>query len=55
MTNEQTAQFQELLKAWNEHQDLRQQGAPVADLFASRNKLDAIRTDHYKAQYQTAA
>lgn len=45
MTASQAANFQQLLKAWNDHQDLRQGGAPVADLFASRNKLEAIRRE----------
>ena len=43
MTTNQITQFEELLKTWNEHQDLRQQGAPVAQLFASRTKLDQVR------------
>jgi len=51
MTTTQTAQFERLLKTWNQHQDLRQQGAPVADLFASRSKLEEVRLQ----QFATAA
>lgn len=43
MTTHQDNEFQQLLKTWNEHQDLRHQGAPVADLFASRTKLEQVR------------
>ncbi len=32
-----------LLSAWNEHQDLRFNGAPVEDLAASRIRLDQAR------------
>jgi len=47
MTTSQNEQFERLLKTWNQHQTLRQQGAPVADLFASRAKLDDVRLEHF--------
>ncbi|MEM9200158.1 MAG: hypothetical protein AAGC53_00785 [Actinomycetota bacterium] len=42
-TNRSLAQFNRLLKAWNDHQDLRAKGAPIAELAASRARLDMIR------------
>ena len=35
--------FRKLLDAWNRHQDLRTNGAPIAELAASRAQLDMIR------------
>lgn len=32
-----------LLVAWNRHENLRREGASIADLAASRQALDAIR------------
>jgi len=32
-----------LLQAWNRHEDLRRDGAPIAELAASRAQLDMIR------------
>lgn len=49
MTTKQATEFNELLKTWNAHQDLRQQGAPVAQLFESRAKLDEVRVKAYAA------
>ena len=43
MTTNQNTEFQQLLDAWNQHQELRQNGAPVSDLFASRTKLERVR------------
>lgn len=37
--------FQQLLSAWNQHQDLRQSGADVGKLSASRADLDQLRLD----------
>lgn len=34
-----------LLLAWNRHQDLRREGAPLPDLYASRMRLDAVRSE----------
>lgn len=36
--------FKQLLAAWNDHQDLRATGAPPAVLYASRARLDSLRT-----------
>lgn len=35
--------FGELLRRWNRHQDLRSEGAPIADLANSRAALDEAR------------
>ena len=43
MTTTQNTEFQQLLDTWNKHQELRQNGATVADLFASRTKLERMR------------
>ncbi|MEM8706694.1 MAG: hypothetical protein AAGE98_09575 [Actinomycetota bacterium] len=37
------SRFAHLLDVWNRHQDLRRDGASVAELAASRAELDAIR------------
>lgn len=37
------AHLDRLLEAWNIHQDLRRNGAPIAELAASRARLDMIR------------
>ena len=37
------SRFFDLLSAWNHHEDLRRDGASVAELAASRAGLDAIR------------
>ena len=42
-TTEIRTDFDELLKAWNHHQDLRQKGAGVTELAASRFALDQLR------------
>ena len=42
-TNRSLANFHRLLETWNTHQDLRQSGAPIAELAASRARLDMIR------------
>ncbi len=36
--------FERLLAAWRHHQDLRAAGASIADLYASRARLDEART-----------
>ena len=38
-------QLQELLAAWNAHQELHDSGAPLADLWKSREVLDQRRLD----------
>ncbi|MEO0495587.1 MAG: hypothetical protein AAF081_19440 [Actinomycetota bacterium] len=38
-----TSRFSELLVAWNRHEDLRRDGASIAELAASRATLDALR------------
>lgn len=43
MTTAQDTEFQKLLKAWNEHQELRQQNAPISHLVESRSALDEAR------------
>ena len=37
------ANFQLLLEVWNAHQNLRRDGAPIAELAASRQRLDTVR------------
>ena len=37
--------FENLLDAWNRHQDLREQHAPVVELYHSRARLDEARDD----------
>lgn len=37
------ARLSALLVAWNRHEDLRRDGASIAELAASRQALDAIR------------
>lgn len=41
--NPTPANFDRLLQAWNRHQDLRRNGAPISELAASRAQLDMIR------------
>ncbi|MEM9466340.1 MAG: hypothetical protein AAGA90_13275 [Actinomycetota bacterium] len=41
--NRSLANFDRLLEAWNNHQDLRRNGAPIPELAASRARLDMIR------------
>ncbi len=41
--NRSLVNFDRLLEAWNNHQDLRENGAPIAELAASRARLDMIR------------
>lgn len=38
-----TSRLSALLVAWNRHENLRREGASIADLAASRQALDAIR------------
>ena len=45
MTTQQDIAFETLLQRWSRHQDLRKQGAPFADLVASRARLDEARLD----------
>ena len=39
-----STRFAQLLAAWNHHEDLRRDGAPIAELAASRAALDALRS-----------
>ena len=43
MTSDQ--QFRTLLRFWNCHQDLRREGADVATLWASHQRLERARRD----------
>lgn len=43
MTTEQRTAFDQLLHAWLDHQELRDAGAPIADLYQARQKLDGAR------------
>ena len=43
MTNDQLRAFSRLRDAWVAHHDLQTQHAPVADLMASRMRLDGAR------------
>jgi len=49
MTIQQNSAFTELLRSWSRHQDLRDAGAPIADLAVSRTALDAARLEAYRA------
>lgn len=42
-TKELRIDLAELLTVWNRHQDLRRNGADIAELAASRAQLDLIR------------
>ncbi len=35
--------YTRLVAAWSRHNDLRMNGAPISELVASRNRLDAMR------------
>ncbi len=37
--------FHRFLEAWNRHQDLRSNGAPISQLAASRQDLDELRLE----------
>lgn len=41
--NRSNSRLARLLEAWNNHEDLRTNGAPIAELAASRARLDMIR------------
>jgi len=43
MTTQRNTEFQQLLKAWNDHQDLRKQGGPIFQLVESSAKLEHAR------------
>jgi len=43
MTKNPNTEFQQLLQAWNDHEDLRKQGGPIDRLVASRSQLDHAR------------
>ena len=43
MTQSQHIEFQQLLQAWNQHQELRKQGAPISRLVESRSELEQAR------------
>jgi hypothetical protein len=43
MSNVDHHHLHRLLAAWNDHQDLRRDGAPLPELYASRIRLDAAR------------
>lgn len=43
MTTQQNQTFRALLQSWNSHQDARNVGASIAELAASRAKLDDAR------------
>ncbi len=45
MTNTQNLKLQTLLAAWLSHDDLRKAGADIAELSASRFRLDDARCD----------
>lgn len=49
MTIAQQSQFEALRAAWLEHQQLKVQGAPIADLATSRKRLDEARLHAYSA------
>lgn len=43
MSNAQHAAFEQLLSGWRHHEDLRQSGAPLEQLYHSRKALDEYR------------
>ena len=43
MSNEQNTAFKNLLDGWRRHQDLRNSGASIDELFLSRKALDEYR------------
>jgi len=43
MTHNQFEAFNHLISTWLNHQDLRQAEAPIADLAASRTRVDSAR------------
>lgn len=43
MSNAQSAAFDKLLKGWRKHQELKDSGASVDELFLSRSVLDEYR------------
>ena len=45
MTNEQNNELQALLAAWRDHQDNKENGAAMAELLHSRERLDIARRD----------
>lgn len=55
MTIQQNRAFTELLQTWSRHQDLRDAGAPIADLAASRAVLDDARLQAVRAVRRIAA
>lgn len=55
MTIQQNHEFTVLLQSWSRHQDLRDAGAPIADLAASRAVLDDARLHAVRAVRRIAA
>lgn len=49
MTNIQLDNFNSLLSAWCDHQELRDHGASIADLASSRTRLDDARVRSHRA------
>ena len=45
MTIEQNNNLNALLTAWRDHQDNKDRGADIAELFNSRDRLDAVRRE----------
>ncbi len=55
MTTQQNIAFETLLRRWNRHQDLRDQGAPIAELVSSLTDLDAARLECARKDVRLAA
>lgn len=49
MSNQIDYRFSLLVKAWNDHEELRESGASIDSLWESRVRLDEIRVESYRA------
>lgn len=48
MNHQEDHAFNELLRTWLKHEDLRAQRAPIASLAASRSELDDARLRSFR-------
>ena len=55
MTKNPNTEFQQLLQAWNDHEDLRKQGGPIDRLVASRSQLDHARAYNLRLRPRPAS
>jgi hypothetical protein len=54
MTKTEEIAFHNLLTTWTRHQDLKSSGAPVAELYDSRIRLDEARMQARRGDLQLA-